>query len=351
MSTYKDNLEIIQMTQINDILDEMPDFVYDFMRGIEHTTSSSTRLGYLYDLRIFLDFVIKSNLIMGKINRIEITILDIQKLSPRNIEKFIVYLNSYEKIDIEGNKNIYKNSNRGKARKLSALKTMFKYFYKRGIINNNPVGVIEMPKRYEKTIIKLDADEIEDLIFVVESGEQLSPAQKRYHTKTKIRDVAIICLLLGTGIRVSECVGLNINDVDFKYNGIKITRKGGNESIIYFSKEVEQGLKNYYEIRKEKSSKDLDEPLFLSLQNRRISTRMVEVLVKKYAGLITKLKTITPHRLRATYGTRLYEETGDIYLVADILGHKDVNTTKKYYVNMDDKRRKNAANIVKLRQS
>ena len=90
--------------------------------------------------------------------------------------------------------------------------------------------------------------------------------------------------------------------------------------------------------------------LFLSMQMKRLGVRSVENLVKKYSQAVTKLKTITPHKLRSTYGTNLYRETGDIYLVADVLGHKDVNTTKKHYAAIEDSRRRSAANIVKLRK-
>ena len=90
--------------------------------------------------------------------------------------------------------------------------------------------------------------------------------------------------------------------------------------------------------------------LFLSLQNRRITVRAVENLVKKYSKLVTNLKNITPHKLRSTYGTSLYRETGDIYLVADVLGHKDVNTTRKHYAAIEDDRRRKAAKYVHLRE-
>ena len=90
--------------------------------------------------------------------------------------------------------------------------------------------------------------------------------------------------------------------------------------------------------------------LFLSLQNRRITVRAVENLVKKYASRVTTLKKITPHKLRSTYGTNLYQETGDIYLVADVLGHKDVNTTRKHYATMQEDRRRMAAKVVRLRE-
>ena len=92
-----------------------------------------------------------------------------------------------------------------------------------------------------------------------------------------------------------------------------------------------------------------EDALFLSLQKKRLNVRSVENLVKKYAKIVTPLKKITPHKLRSTYGTNLYRETGDIYLVADVLGHEDVNTTKKHYAALEDERRRSARNKVQLR--
>ena len=147
-----------------------------------------------------------------------------------------------------------------------------------------------------------------------------------------------------------ECVGLDLDDLDFKEKGIRVHRKGGYESIVYFGDEVESAIQSYLEQRRQIIPREGHEKaLFLSLQNRRITVRAVENLVKKYAGLATSLKKITPHKLRSTYGTSLYRATGDIYLVADVLGHKDVNTTRKHYAAIDEDRRKSARNIVRLR--
>ena len=211
---------------------------------------------------------------------------------------------------------------------------------------------VQLPKLHTKEIIRLDIDEVAMMIDEAENGEGLSDRQKAYHEKTKVRDVALLSLLLGTGIRVSECVGLNISDVDFKNNGILIHRKGGKEVTIYFSDEVKEALQNYCDERVlilEESGHE--GAFFLSMQNKRMSVRSVENLVKKYARIISPLKKITPHKLRSTYGTNLYKETGDIYLVADVLGHSDVNTTKKHYAAIEDDRRKSARNAVKLRES
>ena len=176
-----------------------------------------------------------------------------------------------------------------------------------------------MPKLHQKEIIRLDPDEVAILLDAVENGENLTENEKRFHNKTKVRDLALLTLLLGTGIRVSECVGLNIKDVDFKNDGIKIRRKGGAETVIYFGDEVRNALLDYLEEREHIiPASGSEEALFLSLQNKRIAVRSVEKLVKKYASKVTSLKKITPHKLRSTYGTALYRETGDIYLVADV---------------------------------
>ena len=208
-----------------------------------------------------------------------------------------------------------------------------------------------MPKIHEKNIIRLDVDEVSRLLDEVESGENLTERQRKYHDKTRQRDLALMTLLLGTGIRVSECVGLDMEDVDFRNNGIRIHRKGGAEVVVYFGEEVRTALLDYMVERQKITAEDGSvHALFLSMQNRRIGVRSVENLVKKYAKLVTSLKHITPHKLRSTYGTSLYRETGDIYLVADVLGHKDVNTTRKHYAALDDERRRSAAKYVKLRE-
>ena len=175
-------------------------------------------------------------------------------------------------------------------------------------------------------------------------------AQQKYQKITAKRDFAILSLFLGTGIRVSECVGININDVDLENNAFIVTRKGGNQVVLYFPPEVAEALADYMEERADTEALPGHEnALFLSLQRRRITQRAVQNLVKKYASVAAPLKSrISPHKLRSTYATNLYNETGDIYLVADVLGHTSVDTTRKHYADMTDARRKMAAEHVHL---
>ena len=208
-----------------------------------------------------------------------------------------------------------------------------------------------MPKLHDKEIVRLDPNEVAILLDQVEDGTKMTKSQMKFHDKTKVRDLALLTLLLGTGIRVSECVGLDISDVDFDNLAIKVRRKGGYEDVVYFGEEVEEALLSYLDQRKHMiPMSGHEDALFLSLQNRRMAVRSVENLVKKYASLVTTTKKITPHKLRSTYGTTLYQETGDIYLVADVLGHTDVNTTRQHYAAMKDDHQRKAAKTVKLRE-
>ncbi|MBE5957929.1 MAG: integrase [Lachnospiraceae bacterium] len=344
---YHDQVNIDNAVKLRELSNKLPKFCSEFFRGIEPTTSSRTRIAYAYDLSIFFKYLKEYNPEYKEVNIRDIKIDVLDKITVSDIEEYLDYLKYY--ISDDGKE--YTNNERGIMRKLASLRSFYNYFYRKETIKNNPASIVSMPKLHEKEIVRLDVDEVSNLLDEVESGDKLTKSQQKYHDKTKVRDIAIFTLLLGTGIRVSECVGINIDDVDFKNDGIKIRRKGGYETVVYFGDEVEEALKNYLEERKKIIPLEgHEDAMFLSMQKKRIGVRAVENLVKKYSKLVTHLKKITPHKLRSTYGTSLYRETGDIYLVADVLGHKDVNTTKKHYAAIEDERRRRARNAVKLRE-
>lgn len=345
--SYHEDQDIKNELKLRNILKTLPPYCTQFFMGIESRTSSRTRLAYAYDLAVFFDYMYENNPLCNKmeIKEFPITILD--QIKPTDIEEYIYHLRIYEKDGIA-----HANDERGLKRKLASLRTFYNYMYKNELIDTNPAFKVDMPKIHDKAIVRLDVDEVAILLDKVESGESLTKKQSVYHGKTKTRDLAILTLLLGTGLRVSECVGINIDDIDWKNNGVKVTRKGGAEVIVYFNDEVATALQDYLEERKGISPVlGHENALFLSLQKKRIGVRAVENLVKKYSKMVTNVKNITPHKLRSTYGTNLYRETGDIYLVADVLGHKDVNTTRKHYAALEDERRRQAAKFVKLREN
>ena len=347
--TYQEETYIDNTIRLRGVLNTMPDFARDYFRAIEPTTSTKTRISYAYDIRIFFQFLISQNPSLAKIGIPNLNVSVLDQLKPIDIEEYMEYLKLY---DSPNDQMTITNGERGLKRKISSLRSFYTYYYKRQAIETNPVQLVDMPKIHDKAIIRLDAGETAALLDYIEHcGDQLTGQRKAYYEKTKLRDLAIVTLLLGTGIRVSECVGLDVEDIDFRNNGIRLIRKGGSEMVVYFGPEVEKALKDYLEARKAISPLEGHEhALFYSTQRKRIGVQAVENLVKKYARAITTTKKITPHKLRSTYGTTLYQETGDIYLVADVLGHKDVNTTKKHYAAMDDARRRKAATAIRLRE-
>lgn len=345
---YHEQVDRENTQRLRSMIKELPPFCADFFRGIEPRTSSRTRIAYAYDLKIFFDFLHKENPVIARLDIKEITLSHLDQLLVSDLEEYMEYL----KYRFNDKNQEVVNKERGIMRKISSLKSFYNYYYRRELIKNNPAALVQLPKLHEKEIIRLDIDEVARLLDEVENGESLTEKQKQFHDKTKVRDLAMLTLLLGTGIRVSECVGLDLDDIDFNNGGIRIHRKGGKEVTIYFGIEVEDALKDYLEERMEMEPVEgHDNALFLSLQMKRMSVRSVEKLVKKYAKLVNPLKKITPHKLRSTYGTSLYQETGDIYLVADVLGHSDVNTTRRHYAAMEDSRRRSARDKVRLRET
>ena len=318
MSNYFVERNLKNLETIERLLNELPSFCFDYFISIESQTSTLTRLNYAHDLKIFFYYLQEKKFRKNKV------------------------VSGFTLEDLE--------SVTAKARKLSSVRAMFKFLFNKNMIGVDNAAKVKTPKLHEKPIIRLDGEEVFNIIDVAESGDGLTPHQRAYHEKTKVRDSAILMLFLGTGIRISELVGLNNDDLNFKDNSFVVTRKGGNKTILYFDDDVAAALQRYLDY-KEKNYEDLKEPtaLFISNNKGRITVRAVENLVQKYAKIVSPLKKISPHKLRSTYGTQLYRATGDIYIVADVLGHKDVNTTRKHYAAVSDDNRRGVVGKVKLR--
>lgn len=328
--------------KLSKLLQVLPDYCFDYFIYLENYTTPLTRLNYATDLNIFFNYL--SEYKFAKDISL-ITTNDLEILKSTDVERFLNYLNYY---DFNGKSRT--NNEKGKARKLATLRSFFKYLFNKDKLSSNVISKIDTPKIRTKEIIRLDVDEVVKIINEAENQTSLTPKQQSLKSSTSIRDVAILSLLLTTGIRVSECVGLNLKDVDLENNAFKVIRKGGNQVVLYFSDETADALRTWINKRSlMMQNKEDDNALFISLQRKRICVRAVENLVKKYAQVAAPLKKISPHKLRSTYGTNLYKETKDIYIVAEVLGHKDVNTTKKHYAAISEDIRREAANKVKLR--
>lgn len=344
--TYSEQQRIKYTQKLNDIMDMLPDFTRDYFFSLEYTKQPRTKVAYAMDLRGFFEFIRER-----KYNSYEslkqITLVDAENISSTDIIEYLRHSRLYVK---NGREVI--NSERAAKRKLSSLRSFYGYYNKQGLMKKNPAFQVDMPKIHDQAITRLDVNEVAELLDNVESGNRLTKNQLAAHEELKTRDLALLTLLLGTGIRVSECVGLDINDVDFDNDRIKVVRKGGAESFVYFGDEVREALLDYMDERSTlQPAAGHENALFISRNNKRLCVRSVENLVKKYAMTVTTVKHITPHKLRSTYGTNLYQESNDIYLVADVLGHKDVNTTRKHYAEIVDNNRRKARNMVQLREN
>lgn len=337
---YFDKRDRDNIRKLGQYKEKLPEFCDDFFIGMENYSSTLTRLNYAMDLSVFFDYLSKY---VFKKDVSDISLQDIDSLKSIQIEQFLSYLSYYEK-----DEKVIKNGEKGKARKLSSIRSLFKYLFNHDKISSNVASKVETPKIHLKEIVRLEEDEMSRMLVSPESNT-FSTHKKNYNQNTKERDQAIITLLLGTGIRVSECVGLDIKDIDFSQNALKVKRKGGSEAILYFPEEVAESLKEWLKKRETLPIDDDENALFISLQNKRMCVRAVENMVKKFAKESSPLKKITPHKLRSTFGTNLYRETHDIYIVADVLGHKDVNTTKKHYAAISEDMRKSVAQKIKLK--
>lgn len=351
--TYRDEKNDQYESRIEQLLCEMPDFCSEYMFAISTSKPGSTRYGYLIDIKVFLEFMTKKIPEFKNKTIAQIPFEALSGITPVQMDMYMNYLNSYE-----SDGHIYHNKDSGKLRKAASLSSMYKFFLRRGRLTVNPTIFIERPTVKKQEKIVLTDEEVEKLLIDIESGANLTEVQLRTHEKKKYRDLAIVILMLATGIRVSELVGLNLSDVYFDnpdsddegnivYQA-RVIRKRGKVETVDFNEACMIAIKRYLEIERPallSNSDSEEQALFVSLKGSRLATNSVEHMVNTYSRGSIPLKNITPHKFRKTRGTNLYRETGDIQLVADVLGHESVEVTSKHYILTDEDRKKNTANI------
>ena len=337
---------------IREICRELPQAVSDFIRHIATVNGTFTRLAYAMDLRTFFGFLHAERVAFGDKEPMFLTDEDLAMLSAADLTAYTEYLTYYVR-DNETNEDsprAFENHELAIKRKLCSIRAFYDYLFKSQRIPSNVTLLVPLPKIHEKPILLLNQEEVQRLLHGAATGDGLTEHQQAYQSMTAARDYAMLMLFLGTGIRVSECVGINLSDVDFQENAFLVTRKGGNQVMLYFPQDVADALQVYLEERRHIDPvPGHEDAFFLSLQRKRMTQRAVQNMVKKYARIAAPLKRrISPHKLRSTFATHLYQETGDIYLVADALGHASVDTTRKHYADMSDERRRTVASHVHL---
>ena len=243
---YHTQAQLTRTRRLREFQRELPDFCSDYFMAIEQQTSVLTRLSYAYDLKLFFQYLSDELPKFGGKPVVSFTAADIQQVTKQDLERYARYLTLYVKNETLEDGEIASremtNHEYGIKRKYASLRAFYKYLFAEGLIESNTASLIPLPKLHEHAIIRLDVDEVARILDVAESGQSLPKACQKYHHVTRKRDVAMLSLFLGTGIRISECVGLNIDDFDFEQNAFVVTRKGGKEVILYLSDEVADAL-------------------------------------------------------------------------------------------------------------
>lgn len=339
---YQESQKYKWKTQADAIIQELPEWTHEFFKNHcrdTHGYSERTVLAYATDMRTFFQYLINVNpLFKGSMKNITAKMMD--QLVYQDLQDYISYVGAYT----DANDEPRTNSATGKNRKVAALRSFYNYFYAIKVFSNNPASILVAPKIKNKPIVYMDRDETAQLLDEIDTLDGLSEKVKKCSARSQYRDKAIVTLLLGTGIRVSELVGISLTDISWKNRAIRIVRKGADEQVIYFNEDVEAALREYINNERKTPKEDMD-ALFVSQKGTRLTTRSVERMLKKYVSTALPQKHITPHKCRSSYASALYKANSDVYMVADALGHKSLEMAKKYAA-IDEERRKEAANLV-----
>ena len=352
MSTYKEETKLMHQQKVEQLLDdELPSFCKLYYDARFIRLASKTQLDYASKMKIFLEFLHDNNSYFGKRPIKEYTIDDLALLTVRDFEEFSRWILKQKK---HKNSKKHKDTNqKGTVENyMACLSSYFSFFVKEELLPKNPILAIERVKKQKRPIIYLQADDRGDFMNVVTTGIGLTKKQKAAWDKTKLRETCMMQLLMDTGIRISELVGLDISDVDLKHCMLSIERKGDKPDHAYFSDSTADLLTEYIEYRKTMYVQNKEEDaLFLVSQGKyrgtRLSVRSVQVIVKKFAqsAHVTDAKKITPHKLRSTYAMSMLETTQNPAIVQQQLGHENISTTVLYASGTEDDKKKNRNNI------
>ncbi|MEE0944358.1 MAG: tyrosine-type recombinase/integrase [Clostridia bacterium] len=327
-------------------LRDLPDFVFSYIEEYYNGESVNTKLAYSLDIKVFFDFLRFESFAEIKKNE-DFTVAHMDKITPVLLIHFKSYLREYEVeyTSPRGKpvKRVVRNSAFGINRKLSAVRGLFIYLYKTEQISQNVTDKVDFMKLHQKIKKPLTTQETVSLIDVLYNGENyFEGRQLAEYNRRKLRDIALFITYLGTGVRVSELVALNVGDIDFGEDETSgsfiVTRKGGDQQEIFMPPQVYEAMKNYIDSINAKDS----DPLFLNRSGDRIKVGGVEKTLKSYCQAvgITHPDKTRPHALRRTFACQLLADGVDIKMVAELMGHKNIEVTHRYYAQYSQQQRR-----------
>ena len=328
---YKDQKENEARLKADAISKELPHFVRQFFMSEENHLSGMTLYSYASQLKTFFEFLRESNPYFASKEMTQITTDDMGMLTDADIAEFLHELRMPKKRKSNAGESVC--SENTIRHYMVSLNRLFSYLAAHRYIKSNPVALIKRGRVKKKEIVYLERDEKQDFMATVSSGEKLTKNQQKFHDlKASKRDTAICTIFLDTGIRVSELVGMNMNDINFAKHGIRVFRKGGNFDTVYMMTDyLENGRPSY-------KPSDKEEAVFLNRSGSRISVRSVEKLVKKYmlSAVPDKADRITPHKLRTTFAENMLLKTGDVEKVQKLMGHSSISSTMHYVTSTEE---------------
>lgn len=341
-SSKPDNI-VIRDTQIIDecenIESTLPSFMRDYFIYLKGSVASTTRKAYLQDIKFFCDYLVGTDLFSNAIVAKDITLDEFAEITARDVNLFLGdYCNRYYK-QINDTRVLYENGNKALARKKSSISTLFKFLFRNEQLKEditNGFNPIKLPKPQPDAIKRLEIDEVAIMIDAVENGYGLTEKERTYWEKTKLRDRAIIILFVTYGLRLNELRELNISSFNFSRGEFVIFRKRGKEVLMPINEACEKVVTEYIQFERPKEDvldEENKDALFLSLQKKRMTSRSIRDLVKKYTSIgmsTNRNHGYSPHKLRATAATSLIQTGFSIYDVQNLLDHDNVTTTQLY---------------------
>lgn len=328
------------------ILTKLPDFVFDYIEMAYSGESINTQIGYSIDIKTFLQYLKKFK--FKEIEKLEdFTPEMMDEVTLRDLNGFKAYLSEYESeyVSPAGRtvKRIRHNNEYGINRKLSGVRGLFSYLYKNDYIKQNITDKLDFKKLHQKRKRALTTQDTVRLMDALYNGEEyLEGRMKANYLNRKQRDIALFIAYLGTGCRVSELINLNINDVDLDESSFVVTRKGGDQEEVFMNTQVANEIFAYIDERMSDDSVKDSDPLFVSRNGTRLTPQAVEKNLKTYCRMagITDPEKMHPHSLRRTFACNMIEDGVDIKMVAELMGHKNIEVTHKYYTQYAMRMRK-----------
>lgn len=334
-STYYEEKDLKAREQLDELKHRLPQYMHDYVIQLAISHQIRTCIAYTRELLTFLAYIQEMNPNYANKSLSEIPHEAISQITSRDINEYIVYLTSHQ------GKNRHKNGNAALQRSMSALRSYFAYEENEETITKNPMPKAAKPQRVmEQPIERLSTEQAKELLVGVESVQTKSERSEMFRKRTRLRDRAIVMLLLNTGIRISECVGLDVTDINDNDQSFVVVRKGGNKERLYLNDEAYAAIIDYIEEERPAYAPKGETALFISNRKQRMSVGSIQAMLKTYGESVLDLDdNLHPHTLRRTYGTLLYEATTDIALVSTTLGHKSLDTTRKHYADVSEKQK------------